>query len=122
MKKSIKVLFLFSAVLFCYKTNAQDVNWERIENLNVTNVNSIAINSNDDIFVATYDSLFRSTNNGKEWIKLNNPSFKSFHDMVINQKGDIYGYCHGLAEIYRSKDNGESWTNIFDSRLLVSLE
>ena len=112
MKKSIKVLFLFSAVLFCYKTNAQDVNWDRIENLNVSYVKSIAINSNDDIFVATYDSLFRSTNNGNEWIKLNKPSFESFYNMFINQKGDIYGYRY--TEIYRSKDNGESWTNIFE--------
>ncbi len=75
----MKILYLINvlifSVLFYYKTYAQDVNWERIKNLNVSDVNSIAINSNDDIFVTAGDSLFRSTDGGNEWIKLNTPNY-----------------------------------------------
>ena len=121
MKNLYLINVLIFSVLFYYKTNAQDVNWERIENLNVFNVNSIAINSNDDIFVTADDSIFRSTDGGNEWISLNTPTpdYTNFRIMFISHNGDIY--AGSFNEIYRSTDDGNNWTNISSHFMVNSI-
>ena len=71
-------------------------------------VSKIAINSTGHLFIATYiGEVFRSTNNGGSWQKLN-LDHVSVKFIYINESDNIFlgTWSNG---IYRSTDNGGSW-------------
>ena len=74
-------------------------------------INSIAINSNDDIFLTTtsgfYDgSFYRSTDNGDTWVQLHADSGDYFTYLDINSADVIFfGTNRGVV---RSFDNGDN--------------
>jgi len=73
---------------------------------------SIAINSSGDVFAGTWSGgVFRSTNNGVDWVSvnagLNNNNVKT---LEIGSNGFVYiGTQEGF---FRSTDNGNSWTQV----------
>jgi len=75
--------------------------------------NSIAINSNGDIFVGT-DALgiWRTTNNGANWDQiLFGPNCSGINSIIINSIGYIFaGTIQGGT--FRSTNNGDNWTQI----------
>lgn len=73
---------------------------------------SIAINSSEDIFAATSDSIFLSTDNGTNWSQINNGLINiNIRDIAINSNDDIFIATYGDG-VYRSIDNGANWTQI----------
>lgn len=74
-------------------------------------VEEIAINSNGDIYVGTYqDGLFRSTDNGDNWTLVNS-SFMKINSILFSSSGDIF-IGSGDDGIFRSSDSGNTWTQI----------
>ena len=78
-------------------------------------VHCLAINSSGDIFAGTDGSgVYRSTDNGNNWIQANNNnlSFSNVYSIAIdNSSGDIFAGTYGSG-VFRSTDNGNNWTQI----------
>jgi len=103
--------------------------WEQCQLPSYTGeVNSIAINSNDDIFLTTtsgfYDAtFFRSTDNGNNWVQLHADSGDYFTCLDINSADVIFfGTYHGVV---RSVDNGDNleqtgWNNSVEDLIINS--
>jgi photosystem II stability/assembly factor-like uncharacterized protein len=69
----------------------------------------LAINSDGHLFGISGGSLLRSTNNGKNWIQINN-SISDFNptNILINSTGEIF--VASLPNgIYKSTNNGDTW-------------
>src|SRR3972149_2786621 len=101
MKNIITLLFVFYSV--SYSQNF----WERT-NGPYYGGNLIAINSNGHIFARTFDGIFRSTDNGDTWIKINGDIFPTCG--AINSSQYIFvGTGDG---VWRSTDNGDNWAEM----------
>jgi photosystem II stability/assembly factor-like uncharacterized protein len=78
------------------------------------NIYSLAINSNDFIFAGTRDSgMFRSTNDGASWIKINNGFTTSTNvlALAISLSNALLAGTGG-GGVFRSTNDGESWTTV----------
>ena len=74
---------------------------------------SRAINSHDDIFAATYDYVFRSTDNGENWVHLTNGITNPYcWCLAINSLDYIFLGTEGGGGVFRSTDNGDTWTKV----------
>ncbi len=107
--------------------NLVDVNdyWTCI-NDTLKHASTIAFNSNDDIFAATWDrGVFRSTDNGDNWAQINNGLTNLLiRSLAINSNSHIFAIAD--SGIFRSIDNGDNWTQInnglSDSIIIECLE
>ncbi|QKK00293.1 MAG: hypothetical protein HND40_12255 [Ignavibacteriota bacterium] len=76
-------------------------------------VYDLAINSSGHIFAGSqYRGVFRSTDNGENWIPKNNGLTASrIYSITINSSNHIFvgTYQNG---VFRSTDNGENWIQI----------
>ena len=77
-------------------------------------INTIAMNSNQDLFFAAgWSGVYRSTNNGETWSPVNNGLDDTSVDaMAINPADDVIYIGASNSEgnfIYRSDTNGDSW-------------
>lgn len=70
-------------------------------------VSALKINSNNDVFVATTEGLFRSGNNGSSFGLIRSGSTG---DIFLNSQNHIF--IRTLTGLFRSTDNGSSWTLI----------
>ena len=89
-------------------------NWTAINNgLPEPHVSSLAISPNGDIFAGMEGGgggIFRSKNRGKDWAPVNNGLILlHITALAINSRGHIFAGTGGLG-VYRSTNNGESWT------------
>ena len=100
----IILFFLLSVVRYNF---AQDF-WEQTGLVSI-DVNSIAINSNGDIFAGTNQGIYLSTDNGDNWTLTD--LLNGTHSLAINSIGDIFAGTFSNG-IYRSTDNGDNWTQI----------
>lgn len=115
MKKLITSLSLFILLTtscitfaqnFLVKTNCPA--WGYISNL--------VINTRGYIFAGTDYGVYRSTDNGDNWIQINNGlKYDSFgklgtHAVAIDSNQNIFISVDN--EVYRSTDNGDNWTKI----------
>ena len=86
------------------------------EMLQGADILSIKSNSLGHIFVGTYRSIFRSTDEGENWVKINS-GFEydfSIDDIAFGSSGTVY--CTSYSKgIYKSNNNGDSWTKISNS-------
>jgi photosystem II stability/assembly factor-like uncharacterized protein len=64
--------------------------------------------------VGSGGGIFRSTDKGANWIQKGFTQLNTF-SIAINANGSIF---YGSTAVFRSKDWGESWTNILDSYTL----
>ena len=111
MKRNLSILLLNAVfvLLSMGALNAQDF-WEQTNGPFSGHVRSLAINAGGDIFAGTEGGIFRSIDNGDNWVQigLTNKFVQAFS---INSSGHIFA---GTAEngVFRSTDNGDNWTEI----------
>jgi len=75
-----------------------------------------SIDSIDVVYAAVPDGIFRSTDGGKNWIRKRGAvGAWGFTEVAIDKNGIVYAVMDGTFAqkgIWRSADNGQSWTNI----------
>ena len=79
-------------------------------------INSLAVDpKNGDLYVATFDGVYRSKNGGKDFEEVLPSGFDSNTEVIITPSGKIYAtvdiFGGGNAGFYVS-DDGDTWTNI----------
>ncbi|NVO04406.1 MAG: T9SS type A sorting domain-containing protein, partial [Bacteroidetes bacterium] len=97
-----------------YSSDDALVNWEWLsDSLNNTNVFSFNQNMSGDLYCGTDLSIFKSTNNGEKWNKLDFPEVRNniIRKIVSNANGYVFA-CTDQMGLYRSINNGLTWQNI----------
>jgi len=80
-------------------------------------INDLVMNpTNGDLFVATFNGIFRSQDGGNSFEEVLETGFDSFAEMSISPTGIIYASTSSNGApntgFLTSNDNGETWTNI----------
>lgn len=112
---AIVLLILMFTVFSCDKNPADsddDNFWQKIGHENV-NTLCLLVDQHGNIYSGTVDGIFRSTNNGDTWEKINNglPLDPIIYDLVINSNNSIFALVKDQG-IFRSDNNGASWVQI----------
>ncbi len=118
MKAGIKIALLVFLIGFTSSLFSQDF-WEELYFPDSTNILSIAINTQSDIFIGAGKNggtggIYRSSDSGQMWEFLGMPEH-IFRAMAINSNGDIYAGSSQSPQyggLFRSIDNGETWVSI----------
>ncbi len=93
-----------------------------------TRIIDIDINSDGYIFALTeYRILVRSIDAGKTWTKVkidDSVPEKWVTSLAINADGDVFAstYYYLTGDIFQSKDNGNTWTRIYQGYVRLSIE
>lgn len=103
---SLVLMVVLTAVSYTYSQNF----WEKTAGPDTATTNSLAVNSNGDIFAATSDGVFRSTDNGDTWFNLG--INKAIRLVFIGPNEDVIITTSQQGPIFCSDDNGFSWTPI----------
>jgi hypothetical protein len=70
-------------------------------------IGSLLLGQNDELFAIGYDGVFRTTNGGENWSKVNAPG-TNFTGVFAARNGDVYvGVGNGIAV---SHDHGATWS------------
>lgn len=106
MKKTLIVFLFISINIFPQNF------WKKVSSPYGGVIGDFAFNSKNEIFSGGwwgYAGLYKSSNNGKSWEKVNN-GYEDFevYAVAINKNDDIFIGTNG-RRVYRSKDNGETW-------------
>lgn len=84
--------------------------WEKTSGPDTVVTNSLAVNSNGDIFAATTDGLLRSTDSGDTWLNLGID--ESIRLVFISPNDEVFLTTVSQGPILRSTDNGLIWVPI----------
>ncbi|HRE42090.1 MAG TPA: T9SS type A sorting domain-containing protein [Ignavibacteria bacterium] len=80
--------------------------------------------SGNNIYVSVFNGIYKSTNNGKEWIRtpMGNLSTIYVTAKENNVYTSVYNACNNSSGIYHSTDYGETWkqTSIYE-RLIPTI-
>ncbi len=73
----------------------------------------MAVASNNDILVGTFEGVFRSSDNAATWVQVNNGLWDSYISAItIDPGGTLFA---GTGDgVFRSTDNGDSWLYVSD--------
>ena len=76
-----------------------------------SSINCLAINSDNNIFVGTDDVIYRSTDSGENWSKINfDIGYIGIYSIAFNSDAEIFaGMSIGA---FHSSDNGETWKEL----------
>lgn len=127
MQKSFNILpvsiltVFFLLVQFIFTPNltfSQELIWNHTGGPMGGIIGGMDINSNGDIyagvypFMIAYTGLYKSTNNGESWTKIETQfeDFKVF-SVYITKEGHIWVGTDYQGVLYRSTDNGITWQN-----------
>ena len=80
---------------------------------------------NGYVFAATYSRVYRSKNEGTSWEVVLAPSdeYATYSDITISSTGTLYAVFSSdtdMSGVYRSADDGATWTNITPTNFPVS--
>ncbi len=104
-----------------YRSTSQGASWEK---LSVGGLNLKPLIAPDDIFIAIDDGIYRSSDNGDNWINVlelkgkSGDTSYSFGALAFNSNGEVFAGInawHFLGDsvetgmIYYSDDNGNNW-------------
>lgn len=106
-------LLLFALVCYTSPLLAQDF-WEQLNFPYSTNIFSIAVNNQENIFIGAGSGIYRSIDNGENWNCMG-LSDHTIYSLAINNNGDIYAGSNqdiNYPGLFRSIDNGQTWDPI----------
>jgi photosystem II stability/assembly factor-like uncharacterized protein len=101
-----------------YRSTNEGASWSLVSESSWNRITDITINHNSTVFVGTNGTgLYRSTDNGTSWVKLNiNSNFDNIQAIANGSNGIIYTGCGTVGGqsigIFRSTDNGNQWSLI----------
>ena len=112
---------IFFVLIICLLTKniiAQQLNWKHTDGPMGGVVGDIAINSLGEIYAGVYpdwniySGLYKSTDNGDSWFKIET-QFEDFevYAIYITKEDHIWVGTNFQDRIYRSTDNGVTWEN-----------
>jgi hypothetical protein len=109
-------LILFSLIIM----NLMNISLEQFTQLDLFGeyINDITKDNRGRILATTYlGRIFRSSHNGKTWIKICNNTLKAdLRSVIVNSEGCnniLKGTCGGSSiSIYRITDNGANWEKL----------
>ncbi len=115
--KNIICISIF-ILLFIYKVAAQTPQWEFM-GLAGEEIYDIATDDSGNVYVGSEGGVFKTTNNGTNWIFQNNGlQIGSVNKLFIDYEGNIY-LCGSASfpgyGLYKSSDGGENWVGIADT-------
>jgi len=109
MKKLVLVfnlLIVYSSIIF-----SQQNFWEATSGPFAGHIISFTINSNGDIFAGAYSGgVYRSTDSGGNWLKLEGLPDYDFQVLKVNSADVLFAGMPG--GIFRSTNNGDSWEEL----------
>ncbi len=125
--KIYKIILLL--ILFAFSTIYSQNVWERTSGLDTTNIWSLAINSNGDIFAGTNSrGLFRSIDNGNSWTNLGfTNAWIHGNGIVISPSQEILlaiDNQDATGGVFRSTNNGNNWDTLgltFNAEIAIAL-
>jgi photosystem II stability/assembly factor-like uncharacterized protein len=104
-----------------YRTSDEGINWEMIRNGLPNNSAPVnVIETCNGFLFATIDAegIFRSTNNGDNWIDVNNDVTRYYGITSIASNGEYIFAADRYNYIFRGNASGENWTRVLiDSTL-----
>lgn len=104
-------IFLVTRNMGVFKGDGSATEWVSKNNgLSSESIQSITINTNGHLFICTdgYKNIFRSTDNGENWIKIDDGFDANSADVIYSNKNDaLFIGCY--SGIFISTDNGDSW-------------
>ena len=115
----MKTILLFCAILFVKATLAQTPQWEFM-GLAGEEIYDITIDDSGNVYVGSEGGVFKTTNNGTNWIFQNNGLIiQKVNKFFIDYEGNIYLAATGASNIgcglYKSTNGGEYWAKIADT-------
>ncbi len=103
--------FLYAGPSSLIKSTDGGNTWIPFSNYTYGGVLNIAFNSNGDIFASNYGVLYRSTNNGVNWVIIETMGGLTPGFVIVDQNNILYlGLIGGW--IQKSTSNGNNWTHI----------
>ena len=115
--KSITSYSITLILVLCFFVNAQQDIWQQTFGPETGSVTSFARDTSGHIFVGTDESfMFRSDNNGQSWRALDSGGAPDRVECLLIPDG-ITIYAGTSNGIYKSTDNGDTWTDISDISL-----
>jgi len=116
----LKVKYLiYFLIIYTNTINAQTSQWEFM-GLAGEEIYDIAIDDSGNVYVGSEGGVFKTTNNGSDWIFQNNGLIiQNVNKFFIDYEGNIYIAASGASNtgcgLYKSTDGGEYWNKIADT-------
>ena len=116
------IFMAYSSSIFRSSNNGE--NWTELKISGITNIISLAINSNNQIFAGGYSTyfsspvvqtpkIFCSSDNGETWSDVSEGlGGEKVSALLINSNNHIYAGSDIGGGLFSSTDNGENWTKI----------
>lgn len=101
-----------------YRSTDSGSTWQELKNgMGLTVIHALSIAQSGDVFAGTEGGLFRSTNQGDEWVRIDTQKTAKPYGIytAVNRDGKIFfgGAKNGInSECYQSADNGVTWDHI----------
>lgn len=97
-----------------YKLSPDSDLWEEINFTDGSLVPATGFTWMDDnIYIATTNGIYFSTDNGNQWIKKKLQTTTTNYTLICHSKGNLYAMLvkQGVSYFYYSTDKGETWSN-----------
>jgi photosystem II stability/assembly factor-like uncharacterized protein len=108
-----RILFLFVVVLFLFLSGEEAfAQWGGISQLKYTSIKCLLTVNDSTVFLAGDNGTFlRSTDNGTTWANVMQNGIEVDTLLSLGKGGGyIFAGANGLYSVYRSSDNGNSWS------------
>lgn len=111
MKSSLQFKLILASLFFLY-LNEASAQWYSIPQLKYTNIYCTLTVNDSTVFVGgDFGTLLRSSDNGISWTNVYQNVIEADTILSLGKGlGYIFAGANGVNEIYRSSDNGNSWS------------